>query len=555
MLRELYIENVAVIEKADVDFSDGFNVLTGETGAGKSIVIDSINAILGNRTSKEIVRSGADKAVIYAVFENVDQKTVERLAVEGYDCDGSLMLWREITTDGKSRCKINGRPSTASTVREICSSLINIHGQHDNQDLLNPERHINILDRFAADDDLLIDFQNSYSRMIDLKTKLSKLNIDDSEKERRLDLLRYQVDEIDKAELDPGEEEGLASTRNLIRNSEKIAELLGQVNAALDGIEGESVGASELLGAAAEAMSALSSISSDFSELSTKLNDAYYSVGDLSNEASEYLSKFVFDKSSLAEIEERLDVIFRLKRKYGDSIEAVLGFCEKARIELESIEKSDETREALESALREAAAEAEKKAAILSAARDRGKKLFVKRIKDEFAFLNMPNSIFEVSQSKSELWSMGCDKIEFLLSANPGEAPKPLSRIASGGELSRIMLAIKSAMAEKDNIPTLIFDEIDSGVSGASAQKVGKKLREVSRSRQTLCVTHSAQIAAFAAVHLFIQKTVSGGRTYTSIKTLGNKERVKELARIISGDNITDTALSNAAEMLLLAEN
>jgi len=554
MLNELYIENVAVIEKAKVEFTDGLNVLTGETGAGKSIVIDSINAILGNRTSREIVRSGTDKAVIFASFDNISDDVRESLEESGYESDGSLLVWREITSEGKSRCRINDKPASVTKLKDICSSLINIHGQHDNQDLLNPEKHIHILDNFCGLTDLIADYKSCWSEVVRLHSELQRLEIDDSEKERKIDLLRYQIEEINSANLKPGEEERLIEQRNLIRNSEKIAEQLSDVLSVLDGDDAQSTGACSLLSSASGSLSALASLSDKFSELSSRLDDVYYTLTDISTEASSMMSELDFDADALSEIEDRLDLIYRLKRKYGNSVDEINEFGVKASNELDGIERSDEIREQCRSDLEKAVDNARDKAKIISQKRKNGSEIFSERIVDELAYLNMSNSVFKVLVEPIKLCSTGCDNVEFFLSTNAGEEPKPLSKIASGGELSRIMLAIKCALADKDDISTLIFDEIDTGISGSSSNKVGKKLKEVSMSKQTLCVTHSAQIAAFADSHLFISKKVIDGRTFTSIEPLDKQGRERELARIMSGDNITETAISNAKEMLSLAK-
>lgn len=552
MLRELNIENVAVIEKANIVFGDGLNILTGETGAGKSILIDSINAILGNRTTREIVRTGEYKSVIWATFENVAPKNVAFITEQGYECDGTLILHREITTDGKSQCRINGKPATAATVRDLCAGLINIHGQHDNQDLLNPERHIFIIDSFAELGPLVETYQQLYAELGRIQRELKSQTMSEEEKLRKIDLLTYQIDELEKAELYVGEDEELTARRSVIRNAEKILENLKQAHIALSG-DGEFEGALPLVFNASGLLDEVGEYSPETADCAARLSEAYYSLNDLSSELSNLLDSFDFDASDLIPIEERLDLIYRLKTKYGGSVEAALEYLENARNELHSIELSDENTAKLKALWEQKLAEAKSLANELSAKRHEAFRVFETRIQDELSFLNMPNVTFSVQCETGNLNRFGRDTIEFFISANAGESPKPMSRIASGGELSRIMLSIKNALADKDEIETLIFDEIDTGVSGTSAGKIGKKLKESAHSRQTICVTHSAQIAAYADTHLLISKSVENGKTFTSVVPLDAEQRKHELARIISGDPVTETALMNAAEMLRLA--
>ncbi len=547
MLRELNIENVAIIEKAVVSFGSGLNVLTGETGAGKSILIDSIN-----RTTREIVRSGANKSVIWAEFENINPKYIRTIEEQGYECDGSLILHREITADGKSVCRINGKPATAQTVRDVCSNLINIHGQHDNQDLLNPERHIYIIDNFASLGDEVSNFSELYDKLVKVKADIEKFNMDESDKERRIDLLNYQIDEIVKAELSVDEEQELADKRTLIRNSEKLIESLRGAYALLSG-DGEEEGALSSLYSAMSRLEDINGMSGDIDGCASKISDAYYSLSDVSSDIGRIQDEFGFDANDLNDVEERLDLIYKLKRKYGDSIEEILSYCEQAAKELEGIESSDKR-------LIELTAECKRLSGLTNeAAKSLGEKrhaaipVFEGRIKDELSYLNMPNVSFNTVCREGSLTRRGTDVIEFFISPNAGEQPKPLSKIASGGELSRIMLAIKNSLAEKDDVDTLIFDEIDTGVSGSAAAKIGRKLKQSAAMRQTICVTHSAQIASFCDTHLFIAKMVKNGRTFTDITELDYDGRKHELARIISGDNITPTSLQNAEEMLELS--
>lgn len=552
MLRQLSIENVAVIEKADIEFKKGFNVLTGETGAGKSILIDSINAILGNRTSKEIVRSGTDKAVIWAEFDDISLSAKKQLDDGGYPYDGSLLLYREVTADGKSICRVNNKPATAAIVREICVNLVNIHGQHDNQALLDPAQHINILDNYGELGDKLAEYYGAYSQLTHIKRELDGIVTDENEKQRKLELLLYQADEIDKAQLRIGEEEQLEELKKKINNSSKLIDALNAASVGIDGGD-ETAGAKAQIFEASRALDSISSIDPQAEAISAKLNEIYYSLNDASSEINDYLASLDFDPDAADETEERLDLIYQLKRKYGDGIEAILAFGESAREEISAIEMSDERREKLTSEYDAQLSVTRALAAELTAERKAAFERFKNQIKSELEFLNMPGVNLTLSCEQCAFNRLGQDIIQFYISTNAGEPPKPLSKIASGGELSRIMLAIKNALADKDDIDTLIFDEIDSGVSGSGAQRIAQKLKQASVSRQIICVTHSSPIAAYADSHLFISKSVSGDRTYTTVKELSGDERVRELARIISGDNITEISLSNAQEMLILA--
>ncbi|MEG0913362.1 MAG: DNA repair protein RecN [Oscillospiraceae bacterium] len=554
MLRELNIENVAVIEKANISFDRGLNILTGETGAGKSILIDSINAILGNRTTREIVRTGEYKAVIWAAFEDIDQKNLDFIVDQGYECDGTLILHREITTDGKSQCRINGKPATAATVRDVCGNLINIHGQHDNQDLLNPERHIYIIDNFAELGGLLSQYSTLYTALIQLQRELKATVMNEDEKSRRIDLLTYQIDEIEKAELSADEEDVLTQRRHVMRNSEKILSNLKQAHEILSG-DDEVDGALSMIFTASNLIEDINGFSEEMDNSSSRLNELYYSLNDISSEINSFLDSFDFDLSDMQTIEERLDLIYRLKNKYGSTIEEVLGYLENSKSELENIEYADVHMENIKARYNETLEQANALADEISEIRHQAFSRFSEQIQQELKFLNMPDVMFTVNCETGNLNRLGKDTVEFFISTNPGEPPKPLSRIASGGELSRIMLSIKNALADKDNIGTLIFDEIDTGVSGTSAGKIGKKLKESAASRQTICVTHSAQIASYADVHLKIEKNVVDGRTFTNVYPLNYEQRKHELARIVSGDNVTETALQNADEMLRIANS
>ncbi len=554
MLRELNIENVAVIEKARVTFEKGLNVLTGETGAGKSILIDSINAILGNRTTREIVRSGASKAVIWAEFQDINPVFSHDISKLGYECDGTLILHREITADGKSVCRINGRPATAQNVRDVCGGLINIHGQHDNQDLLNPERHLGIIDDFASLGEEAEKLRELYEGLSEVKGEMDRLSFDEAKRESSIELLSYQIDEIEKAELYVGEDDDLAARRALVRNSEKLTQALGGASAILSG-DGETDGALAMLYTALSGLEGVSGLDEAVDSCASRLSEMYYAVNDIASEIGGIADSFGFDARDIDEIEERLDLIYKLKRKYGGTVEEILAFRENAKRELEGLEHSDERLAELTARYEDMLAETTQAAERLSKKRAAAFPVFSGRITDELSYLNMQGVSFNIAHRKGPLTAKGVDIVEFFISPNVGEEPKPLSKIASGGELSRIMLAIKNTMADKDRVDTLIFDEIDTGVSGSAAAKIGKKLKQSARVRQTICVTHSAQIAAFSDNHLLIKKDVHDARTYTDITTLDREQRKRELARIISGDNITETALKNAEEMLELAKN
>ncbi len=549
MLRELNIENVAVIEKAAIQFDRGLNVLTGETGAGKSILIDSINAILGNRTTKEIVRNGTGRAVIWATFSDVNKKVLDLLEAQGYDFDGMLILHRIITADGKSQCRVNGKPATAATVRDICSSLINIHGQHDNQDLLDPEKHIFILDNFAELGEDLSAFTSRFRELGRIKKQIDALSMDENEKAKRIDLLRYQTDEIEKAELQVGEDEQLTSRRNIIRDSEKLIEALKSGYGILAG-DSDVSGAVDMVSTASGLLDEVREYDENLGECALRLSDIYYNLRDIASELESFMEGFEFDANELQNVEERLDLIYRLKKKYGGSIEEIIKYFDEAKEELDNIESSGEQLAELQKQFDSLYKVVVSMAEELSRKRKAAFEVFANRIKEELTYLNMPDVQFTADFKVGKITSLGYDNVEFFISTNVGEPPKPLTKIASGGELSRIMLAIKNALADKDDISTLIFDEIDTGVSGSSAGKIGRKLKQAALTRQIICVTHSAQIAAFADTHLKIEKSVRDNRTYTEITALDFEDRKRELARIVSGDVITDTSLRNAEEML-----
>ena len=549
MLSSLQIENVAVIQKAEVHFKPGLNVLTGETGAGKSILIDSINAILGNRTSKDLVRTGASKAVIRAAFEQVPDAVLNSLEKAGYERSDALMLSREITAEGKSTCRINGMPATASVLRELCGGLININGQHDSVGRLNPARHLGILDDYAQNDAEFQEYYVLYRELVRIKRELDAMITDEAEKQRKIDLLSYQVQEIEDAGLTAGEEQTFESRRKILANASAIRDKIAQSYALLSG-DDESSGAVDLLGEASHAIDTAAQLDDALAAASSQLLDLYYNAKDVAADLIGRLDSYDTNDAELDEIEQRLDLIYKLKRKYGDTVEDVIEFGQNAREELERIQSSQERHDHLQAEKRRLYALAREKAEALTQTRLNAFEALNKRISGTLDFLNMPGVRMTLRHTRGPLASHGQDSIEFYISTNPGEAPKPLAKIASGGELSRITLAIKNAMADKDAVPTVIYDEIDSGVSGKAARRIGEVLRQSAQGHQILCITHTAQIAALADCHLLIQKNVANDRTYTEIHPLDEEGRVEALARLISGDHVTDISRANAREML-----
>lgn len=549
MLSSLQIENVAVIQKANVHFEKGLNVLTGETGAGKSILIDSINAILGNRTSKDLVRTGAAKAVIRAAFEDVPPAVLDSLEKAGYERSEALLLSREITAEGKSTCRINGMPATAAVLRELCGGLININGQHDSVGLLNPARHEGILDAYAQNSAEYQAYYAIYRELVGVKKTLDAMITDESEKQRRIDLLSYQVQEIDDAGLTAGEEQTLESRRKVLANASTIRDRIAQCYALLSGGD-EAPGAVDLLGEASNAVDAAAQLDGELSAGAGQLLDLYYTAKDVAADLIGRLDAYDTNDAELDEIEQRIDLIYKLRRKYGDTVEDILAFGERARKELEMIQSSQERVEHLQKEQRRLYTLAREKAEALTQTRLKAFDELNKRISGTLDFLNMPGVRMTLRHSRGPLASHGQDSIEFYISTNPGEAPKPLAKIASGGELSRITLAIKNAMADKDAVPTVIYDEIDSGVSGKAASRIGEVLRQSAEGHQILSITHTAQIAALADCHLLIQKNITNERTYTEIHPLDANGRVEALARLISGDHVTELSLANAREML-----
>jgi DNA repair protein RecN (Recombination protein N) len=549
MLSCLQIENVAVIQKAEVHFQPGLNVLTGETGAGKSILIDSINAILGNRTSKDLVRTGASKAVIRASFAKIPDVVLDKLEAAGYERSAELLLSREITAEGKSSCRINGMPTTAAVLRELCGGLININGQHDSVGLLNPAHHLSILDDYAQNAKLYQEYYVLYRSLVKVKKELDAMITDEAEKQRRIDLLSYQVQEIEEAGLTAGEEQTLESRRKVLANASTIRDRVAKAHALLSG-DDDTPGAVDLLGEASNAMDTAAQLDESLSGVSGTLMDLYYSAKDAAAELIDRLDAYDTNDAELDEIEQRLDLLYRLKRKYGDTVEDIIAFGQKAREELEQIQFSEQRHDQLQAEKLRLYGLAREKAEALTQTRLKAFDELNARITDTLQFLNMPGVRMTLHHARGPLASHGQDSVEFYISTNAGEAPKPLARIASGGELSRITLAIKNALADRDAVPTVIYDEIDSGVSGKAAGRIGEVLRQSAQGHQILCITHTAQIAALADCHLLIQKNVTNDRTYTEIHPLDTEGRVEALARLISGDHVTELSRANAREML-----
>lgn len=553
MLSQLFIKNIAVIESASIDFENGFNVFTGETGAGKSILIDAINAVLGGRTSRDLVRTGASKAFVSAVFSDISPKVKNILEELGYDSDeDDLLISREISSEGKNICKINARPATVSALKQLSCALIDVHGQHDSAILQNPELHIGYIDAYGNTSAELLLYAESYKAMKETERAIKKISMDDSDKEARIDLLKYQIGEIESAAIEEGEEEELLALSKRIKSSENIMELVSGTVAALDGDDG-SEGALEELETVIKNAQQLAEYFPDFTGISEKFKSSYYELEEFANDVKNCADELDFDPNLQNRTEKRLDEIFRLKRKYGGSVEAMFAYYNKAKNELDGIEFSEERLEKLNKEYAVLKKAAEEKAYVLTQKRLDAAKSFEHAVMNELSYLNMPNVRFSVNFEHTDYFESGCDNIEFYIATNAGEPLKPLAKIASGGELSRIMLSIKNVLADKDEVGTLIFDEVDTGISGAAAQKVGKKLKQVSKGRQIICVTHLAQVAAFADNHLLISKATDNERTFTSVTSLDKEGRICELARIMGGE-ITDS-LKNSAKELLEASN
>lgn len=555
MLKTLDIENIAVIEKAQIEFSEGFNVLTGETGAGKSIVVDSINAILGERTSRELVRNGADFAFVSALFTDINDTVKSKLTELGYspEEDSSLLLTRRISSDGKSSCKINGRAATVSVLREIGETLVNIHGQHDSQSLLNPDCHYQFIDMLSGGNELIDEYKKAFSDFIHIRRRLKQLTVQAEKDDSNTELLDFQINELENADIKIGETERITARKKALENADGA---LAAYNAVLSAISGddEVAGVKLSLAGVANEIEKYSDVSEDTSKaysLLQNIDDELETVKSLVERAAQSLD---FDPDEKEKIDERLDQLYRLGKKYGNTEEEMLQSLETAKKKRALINTDEEELEKLTGEYDKAFEKVEKLAEKLSDLRKKTALKFESDVKSQLEFLDMPKISFKVKFEKGILSSVGTDKIEFLISTNPGEPPKPLAKIASGGELSRIMLAIKNILAYNDTVDTLIFDEIDTGVSGRASVKIGMKLKSVSKSTQVITVTHSAQIAAFANTHFLIQKDYENGRTYTRVTTLDFEKRKYELARIMGGLQITDALLAGAEEMLKNAE-
>lgn len=550
MLSVLKIENIAIIESAEIEFSRGFNVLSGETGAGKSIILDSINAVLGFRTSRELIRTGASEARVTALFssvsENVEKKLLElSLPVAP---DKTILVSRVISPD-KNVCKVNNALTNVSALREIGAELISIHGQQDNRELLNNETHISYIDSIGDLNGIVGDYSTLYNELLSLKSQIKKLSGNKEEKARRIDILSYQIDELEKAEINPGEWESLKNRRTELQNFERIQESLTASYAALSG--GDSYkGAVEMVSGAFRELSSISKFSNEIQSISEKLGDLYYELSDIADTVRDSISGDGYNPLELEDIENRLDLLYKLSKKYGETEEDMLQYLENAKTELSEISLSDEVLDELKVKYSEKLIETENLAKTLSEKRKKEAKIFCEKVCEELRFLDMPSVEFLVDFKEVDLCENGIDSVEFLISANVGEIPKPIAKIASGGELSRIMLALKTVLADKDKISTMIFDEIDAGVSGRAALKVASKLKDVSNGKQVLCVTHLAQLMSYADSHYLIEKAVRDGKTYTGVTLLDLEGRKKEIARITSGGEITQTQLDNALEMI-----
>ena len=553
MLFLLHIENIAVIEEADIQFRPGFNALTGETGAGKSIVIDSMGAVLGGRTSRDLIRTGASKAFVSAAFEEIPED-LPALVENGIIPDGgSLLLQRELHSDGKNVCRVNGRQVTVAQLRQIGVELLNIHGQHDGAQLLDEEQHGAYLDRFGCTDPQLWIYQEKYRRMQNLAEQIRSMQMDEAERARRVDSLRFQIGELERAELQPGEDEELAERRNLLRNGEKYLSALQEADACLNGGD-EFTGAAAALQDAKSAIYGIRTLSSELEEVYQRLENAYCEVYDLAAIARDKREEFDFSPADLDAVESRCDQLYRLKKKYGATVEDMLAYLEKCRGELDAIETADDTLILLNRQYREAAAEVNEAGTALTKVRRAAAEELEERILCELKDLDMGKIRFNIAFEPKEPAADGCDEIRFLMSANAGEDLKPISKIASGGELARIMLALKNVLSEQEQVTTMVFDEVDTGVSGRAAQKVAEKLAQVARRKQVLCVTHLPQLAAMADTHFVVSKGERDGRTYTQVICMDREQRKAELARITGGSRLTDALLESAGELLDAAE-
>lgn len=557
MLSLLHIENIAVIESADIQFDQGFNTLTGETGAGKSIVVDAIGAVIGGRTSRDLIRTGAKSALVNALFTALPE--LPWFTENGLtpDEDGNLMIQREIQPDGRNVCRLNGRPITVAQLRALGRQLLNIHGQHDGQQLLDESCHLDYLDSFGGTAPQLEEYQNAFHAFNTIRREMSALEMDEAEKARRIDSLTFQIGELERAELRPGEDEELTQRRELLRNAGKLIDAVERAHFALSGDESQE-GAASLIEEAEDAMVTAGDMSPQAAALAAQLSELRANADDLAEQVRDLRGEFDFEPGELDEIESRLDVIYRLKKKYGSTVEEMLDYLERSRRELDDIQYSTDTLARLEKRRDKALKEAQKKAQLLSQARVQAGEALQNRIQTELAQLDMPKVRFQAEfQPKGGEFGLdetGMDEVQFLMSANVGEDLKPIQKIASGGELARIMLALKNVLAENDQVGTLVFDEVDTGVSGRAAQKVAEKLADVARSKQVLCVTHLPQLAAMADTHFSVEKGERKGRTFTQVETLDRQRRKEELARLTSGEHVTVASLESAGELLDAAE-
>ena len=552
MLELLHIENIAIIEAADIEFAPGFNALTGETGAGKSIVIDSLSAVLGQRTSRELIRTGADKAFVSAAFSGIEPGLTEELGIQP-EPDGTLLLQREIQTDGKNVCRINGRPVTVSQLRALGTRLLNIHGQHDGQQLLDEEQHIVYLDSFGRTDDLVNTYAEKYKRFTDIRRQISALQMDEAEKARRVDTLQYQIEELKRAKLKPGEEEELTARRGMLRNAEKFLDAVAGADYALNG-DDSSGGALSALRQAQDALGSVRHLDDAFGQLYERLGEAYSEVYDIAATVEDKRGELDVSPGELDRVESRMDQLYRLKKKYGAMVEDMLDYLHRCTEELAQIEDAGDTLLRLEQELARAEKDARQAAQALSDERKTAAERLTSQILTELQQLDMGKIRFAVDFAEKPLDSDGMDTVRFLMSANVGEELRPIHKIASGGELARIMLAMKNVLSEQDHVGTMVFDEVDTGVSGRAAQKVAEKMARISRRKQVLCVTHLPQLAAMADTHFSVEKGERDGRTYTEVRRLDREQRRQELARLTGGSHVSQTMLDGAEELLAQAE-
>lgn len=552
MLELLHIENIAIIEAADIEFAPGFNALTGETGAGKSIVIDSLSAVLGQRTSRELIRTGADKAFVSAAFSGMAPELTEELGIQP-EADGTLLLQREIQTDGKNVCRVNGRPVTVGQLRALGARLLNIHGQHDGQQLLDEEQHIVYLDSFGRVESLAITYAEKYKNFTDIRRQIGALQMDEAEKARRVDTLQYQIEELRRAKLTPGEEEELTARRGILRNAEKFLDAVAGADYALNG-DDSGGGALSALRQAQDALSGVRHLDDAFGQLYERLGEAYSEVYDIAATVEDKRGELDVSPGELDRVESRMDLLYRLKKKYGATVEDMLDYQARCEAELAQIEDAGDTLARLEQALSKAEKEARQAAQALSDARKAAAEQLTSQILAELQQLDMGKIRFAVDFAEKPLDSDGMDTVRFLMSANVGEGLRPIHKIASGGELARIMLAMKNVLSEQDHVGTMVFDEVDTGVSGRAAQKVAEKMARISRRKQVLCVTHLPQLAAMADTHFSVEKGERGGRTYTEVRRLDREQRRRELARLTGGSHVSQTMLDGAEELLVQAE-